>query len=142
MQTNNKYEGEISPIEEWEAIKRNALDAIAMNPRLQAYAQFEIFIKSNQSMSDDEITELIGFKPPRTGYSYDCYQFTRFGSIHVLRAEKLLKQSTWKLEKVNLQKQNFLRAERKRQRKLQHSAAEEERAIGVYNDFKEVMTIE
>ncbi len=46
-----------------EIIRRNALDAIASNERIQAYAQFEIYAKSRETLTDKEIAELIGFKP-------------------------------------------------------------------------------
>ena len=84
-----------------ELTQKNAVMAIATNPRLQAYAHFDIYHDSNQTITDDEVEALIGFKPPRTGYTYDYYRFIRYGKIHVLKDAVLEKLATWKIEKLS-----------------------------------------
>lgn len=98
----DKYDTDFPAILDMEIIRRNALDAIASNERIQAYAQFEIYAKSNETLTDKEICELIGFKPPRTGYKYERYKFIRYSSIHVKTKDgKLEKQSTWLIKKFD-----------------------------------------
>lgn len=100
--TEDKYDTDFPAILDMEVFRRNALDAIATNERLQAYAQFEIYCRSKQTMSDKDIEELIGFKPPRTGFKYDCYKFIRYSKIYTPDTQgKLQKSSTWLVEKFN-----------------------------------------
>ena len=63
--SQDKYDTDFPPILNMEIIRRNALDAIASNERIQAYALFEIYAKSRETLTDREIQELIGFAPPR-----------------------------------------------------------------------------
>lgn len=98
----DKYNTDFPPILDMEIIRRNALDAIASNERIQAYALFEIYAKSQETLTDKEIKELIGFKPPRTGYRYERYKFIRYSRIDVIGEQnKLEKQSTWLIEKFD-----------------------------------------
>lgn len=98
----DKYNTNFPPILDMEIIRRNALDAIASNERIQAYAQFEIYARSQETLTDKEIKELIGFKPPRTGYKYERYKFMRYSKIDVLDSNgKRIKQSTWLIEKFD-----------------------------------------
>ena len=97
-----------------EIIRRNALDAIASNERIQAYALFEIYAKSRETLTDREIQELIGFSPPRTGYKYERYKFIRYSKIDVVGNDgKLNKQSTWLIEKFDPIKEAQLKKEQK-----------------------------
>lgn len=126
----DKYETDFPAILNMEIVRRNALDAIATNERIQAYAQFEIYARSGESMTDREIEELIGFKPPRTNYKYDRYKFIRYGKIHVLdksNVGKLKKMSTWLIEKFDPLEQ----------RSSTKQKAEEEAAIQTYIQVKE-----
>ena len=101
-QTPDKYDTDFPAILDMEIIRRNALDAIASNERIQAYAQFEIYARSKETLTDVEITELIGFKPPRTNYKYERYKFIRYSKIDVMgKNGKLQKQSTWLIEKFD-----------------------------------------
>lgn len=98
----DKYNSDFPAILDMEIIRRNALDAIASNERIQAYAQFEIYARSRETLTDREIQELIGFKPSRTGYKYERYRFIRYSKIDVMGKDgKLEKQSTWLIEKFN-----------------------------------------
>lgn len=100
--SKDKYSTDFPAILDMEIIRRNALDAIASNERIQAYAQFEIYARSQETLTDKEIKELIGFKPPRTGYKYERYKFIRYSKIDVVgRDGKLSKQSTWLIEKFD-----------------------------------------
>ena len=100
--SKDKYDTDFPAILDMEIIRRNALDAIASNERIQAYAQFEIYAKSRETLTDKEIEELIGFKPPRTGYKYERYKFIRYSRIHVVgKNGKLEKQLTWLIEKFD-----------------------------------------
>lgn len=98
----DKYDTDFPAILDMEIIRRNALDAIASNERIQAYAQFEIYSRSKETLTDREIEHLIGFKPPRTNYKYERYRFVRYSKIDVLdKNGKLQKQSTWLIEKFD-----------------------------------------
>ncbi|MGL5078727.1 MAG: hypothetical protein ACRDBG_23255, partial [Waterburya sp.] len=98
----DKYHTDFPAILDMEIIRRNALDAIASNERIQAYALFEIYAKSQETLTDQDIKELIGFKPPRTGYKYERYKFIRYSRIDVMGNEgKLKKQDTWLIEKFD-----------------------------------------
>ncbi|MGL4880112.1 MAG: hypothetical protein ACRC8K_03505 [Waterburya sp.] len=98
----DKYHTDFPAILDMEIIRRNALDAIASNERIQAYALFEIYAKSQETLTDQDIQELIGFKPPRTGYKYERYKFIRYSRIDVMGDEgKLKKQDTWLIEKFD-----------------------------------------
>ena len=98
----DKYDTDFPAILDMEIVRRNALDAIASNERIQAYAQFEIYARSRETLTDIEIKELIGFKPPRTNYKYERYQFIRYSKIDVMgKNGKLQKQTTWLIEKFD-----------------------------------------
>ncbi len=98
----DKYDTDFPAILDMEIIRRNALDAIASNERIQAYAQFEIYAKSRETLTDKEIKELIGFKPLKTGYKYERYKFIRYSKIDVVNKNgELEKQSTWLIEKFD-----------------------------------------
>jgi len=98
----DKYDTDFPAILDMEIIRRNALDAIASNERIQAYAQFEIYSMSKETLTDSEIQDLIGFKPPRTNYKYERYIFVRYSKIDVVdKNGKLQKQSTWIIEKFD-----------------------------------------
>ena len=98
----DKYDTDFPAILDMEIIRRNALDAIASNERIQAYAQFEIYSRSKETLTDSEIQCLIGFKPPRTNYKYDRYRFVRYSKIEVLdKNGALQKQTTWLIEKFD-----------------------------------------
>lgn len=116
--TTDKYDTDFPAILDMEIIRRNALDAIASNERIQAYAQFEIYAKSKETLTDKEIEELIGFKPPRTGYEYERYRFIRYSKIHTAGNNgKLKKQSTWLIEKFDpMLKAKTKKATRKQKR--------------------------
>ncbi len=114
----DKYDTDFPAILDMEIIRRNALDAIASNERIQAYAQFEIYALSNETLTDKEIKELIGFKPPRNGYKYERYKFIRYSSIHVVGKDgKLEKQLTWLIEKFDPIAEAKARKEAKEKRK-------------------------
>ncbi|MDJ0571834.1 MAG: hypothetical protein QNJ53_22705 [Pleurocapsa sp. MO_192.B19] len=131
-----KYGTELRPILEWDALHRNAIDEISMNTRLRAYAKFNIFAASNQSISDGEIQEAIGWKPTRTGFTEDCYRFIRHGKINVLnkKTKKLEKQSTWLIEKFD----PIQEAEAKKITKIADEI-HEAKAIAVYEAMKDMM---
>lgn len=102
LRSQDKYDTDFPAILDMEIIRRNALDAIASNERIQAYAQFEIYAKSRETLTDKEIEELIGFAPPRTGYKYERYRFIRYSKIDTMGNNgKLKKQSTWLIEKFD-----------------------------------------
>ena len=114
----DKYDTDFPAILDMEIIRRNALDAIASNERIQAYAQFEIYALSKETLTDKEIKELIGFKPPRNGYKYERYKFIRYSSIHVVgKNGKLEKQLTWLIEKIDPIAENQARQEAKEKNK-------------------------
>jgi hypothetical protein len=98
----DKYDSDFPAILDMEIVRRNALDAIASNERIQIYALFEIYSRSQETLTDKEITDLIGFKPPRTEFKYERYKFIRYSHIHVLGEEsKLVKMATWLIEKFD-----------------------------------------
>ena len=79
---------------------RNAINEISMNQRLRAYAGFDVYYFLNKTISDRECIELIGWKPPRSGFSEENYTFIRAGRSHYLDKDgKLQKQAVWKIEK-------------------------------------------
>ena len=112
--SKDKYNTDFPPILDMEIIRRNALDAIASNERIQTYALFEIYAKSQETLTDAEIADLIGFKPPRTGYKYERYKFIRYSKIDIVGDDgKLKKQSTWLVEKFDPVKEAKTKKERK-----------------------------
>ena len=116
----DKYDTDFPAILDMEIIRRNALDAIASNERIQAYAQFEIYSRSKETLTDSEIQGLIGFKPPRTNYRYERYRFVRYSKIDVLdKNGKLQKQSTWLIEKFDPIAETKAKIRAKQQRKQQ-----------------------
>lgn len=123
---------------------RNARDEILMNQRLKAYAAFETFCLLNKTISDRECEEIIGWKPPRTGFTEESYRFVRISKTHNFNPEtgKFETQKLWKIEKINLDRQLLLKQDRKKQRKLAAEKEEEEKAIAVLEGVKELMKIE
>ena len=149
----DKYWGDRPPIPELDSLLRNAVDAVTMNPRLEAYAQFEVYIKFDQAISDTEVKELMGWKPPRTGFRESCYQFNFYGYSHKQGTNKryledgssyevpcLVKQKLWKVEKVDLEKELAEKKEKKRQKKLDAQKMEEEKANQNYDAVKEILS--
>jgi hypothetical protein len=130
----DKYDTDFSiPILEMEAIRRNALDAIASNERIQTYAILEIHAKLGETLTDSEIKELIGFKPPRTGFKYERYKFIRYSKIYMPGADgKLVKESTWSIEKFD----PLLKSEVRSQRSEVLSLEDFDRT---YQEVKEVL---
>ena len=147
--SEDKYDTDFPPILNMEIIRRNALDAIASNERIQAYALFEIYAKSRETLTDREIQELIGFAPSRTGYKYERYKFIRYSSIDVVGNDgKLKKQSTWLIEKFDPLKEAQIKKE-KRQIKAQEAKCLEmvtledfelDEGLENYRNLKQVMT--
>ena len=120
--TPDKYDTDFPAILDMEVIRRNALDAIASNERVQAYALFEIYAKSQETLTDIEIVELIGFKPPRTNYKYERYKFIRYSKIDVMGNDgKLQKQSTWLIKKFDPLAEAEAKQYLKEQRKLEQA---------------------
>lgn len=121
----DKYDTDFPAILDMEIIRRNALDAIASNERIQAYAQFEIYSRSQETLTDSEIQGLIGFKPPRTNYKYERYKFVRYSKIDVVNKNgKLQKQSTWLIDKfdpIAEAKAKKIAKQQLRQREIEHS---------------------
>jgi hypothetical protein len=118
----DKYDTDFPAILDMEIVRRNALDAIASNERIQAYAQFEIYARSRETLTDTEIKELIGFKPIRSGYKYERYQFIRYSKIDVINKNgKLEKQSTWLIEKFDPIAEAKLKKAAKEKRKLKEA---------------------
>lgn len=121
----DKYDTDFPAILDMEIIRRNALDAIASNERIQAYAQFEIYSRSKETLTDSEIQGLIGFKPPRTNYRYERYRFVRYSKIDVLdKNGKLQKQSTWLIEKfdpIAETKAKLVAKQQKKQREMEQA---------------------
>ena len=94
----DKYSGELLPVEQWDAIRRNAVDAIASNERIQAIAQLNIFCGSELTITSTEIKELIDVAPVRTGFKWDTFEFTWCGIIFDKNGQKI---KTWKVSKFN-----------------------------------------
>jgi hypothetical protein len=105
---------------EYDEFMRNARDEILMNPRLRAYAIFKTYCLLMKTISDRECKEVIGWKPPRTGFTEGSYRFTRIGKSHEFNPEtgKLEQQALWKIDKIDLDHELLLRQGRKRQKKL------------------------
>ena len=147
--SKDKYDTDFPPILNMEIIRRNALDAIASNERIQAYALFEIYAKSRETLTDREIQELIGFSPPRTGYKYERYKFIRYSKIDVVGNDgKLKKQSTWLIEKFDPIKEAQIKMEQ-RQIKAQEAKSLEmvtledfelDEGLENYRNLKQVMS--
>lgn len=122
VRNQDKYDTDFPAILDMEIVRRNALDAIASNERIQAYAQFEIYARSKETLTDTEITELIGFKPLRTGYKYERYKFIRYSKIDVIAKNgKREKQSTWLIEKFDPVAEAKQKKAAKEQRKLREA---------------------
>lgn len=86
----------------YDEFMRNAIDEISMNDRLKAYASFETYYLLNKTISDKECIELIGWKPPRSGFKEGEYKFTRVGKSHYVENGNLVKQTLWRIEKQPL----------------------------------------
>ena len=146
--SEDKYATDFPHILDMEIIRRNALDAIASNERIQAYAQFEIYAKSRETLTDKEIKELIGFPPPRTGYKYERYRFVRYSKIDTVgESGKREKQSTWLVEKFDPLQETRIKKE-KQQIKIQEAKNLEiisiedfglDEGLGNYRNLKKIM---
>jgi hypothetical protein len=134
LNTADKYDSDFPAILDMEIIRRNALDAIACNERIQTYALFEIYSRSQETLTDKEIERLIGFKPPRTGFKYERYKFVRYSHIHVLSKETLkpVKMATWLIEK-------FDPLEQRREKLHAAKAFVEQEAIANFKAVKEML---
>jgi hypothetical protein len=123
---------------------RNARDEILMNQRLKAYASFETYHLLNKTISDRECEEIIGWKPPRTGFREESYRFVRISKTSTFNPEtgKFESQKLWKIEKVNLERELLLKQDRRKQRKLAAaaSAEEEEKAIANHVALKQALS--
>ena len=145
----DKYDTDFPAILDMEIIRRNALDAIASNERIQAYAQFEIYARSKETLTDVEIQQLIGFKPPRTNYKYERYKFIRYSKIDVMdKNGKLQKQSTWLIKKFDpiaeaeakkAAKEQRLQAEYRNLEILNLDDFEVDEGLDNYQNLKKVM---
>jgi hypothetical protein len=135
----DKYDTDFPAILDMEIVRRNALDAIASNERIQAYAQFEIYARSRETLTDTEIKELIGFKPIRSGYKYERYRFIRYSKIDVIgKNGKLEKQSTWLIEKFDPIAEAKLKKAAQEKRKLKEAEHAEYLNLEILNldDFE------
>lgn len=83
----------------YDEFMRNAIDEISMNDRLKAYAAFETYHLLNKTISDKECIELIGWKPPRSGFREGEYKFLRAGNSHYPENGNLVRQALWRIEK-------------------------------------------
>ena len=140
---------------EWDEFMRNSRDEILMNPRLKANASFETYYLLNKEISDREIIDVIGWKPPRTGFRESCYQFIFWAFSYYNVAEqvpqedgswkevtKLVKQKLWKINKIDLEQENRLKLEAKQQKRLETEKKQEEKAIAHHKEMKGMMNDE
>ena len=104
----DKYGGEIDPIEEWDVIRRNALDAIASDPHQLARAILSNHAQSDTTITSDELAKIIDIPPKRTREVWDEFRFIRCSYIKIKqgdcgasRRHRIKKVPTWKVERFN-----------------------------------------
>ncbi|MGL5832964.1 MAG: hypothetical protein ACRC1Z_06990 [Waterburya sp.] len=103
----DKYSGDPLPIDKWDVVRRNTVDAIATSDHIQICSYLKAYAESDETITSQELRDFLGENAPtRTGCVYDRFKFIWCGTIGKGKS----KQKTWFVEHFNPVKERLLKS--------------------------------